>query len=324
VAVPGEAAPAHLARDTGTEPRDGGGADTILTEEFESPGASREAVAPGPVNVTSGHDGARRAGARATVNSEAAETLLDVAAGVSVKAAEPRRSLAPLVAGGALALLLVAGVGGWLAWRGWGAKPEPSSAPQTPQPARAAAVPKAEAASYWFESFEKEKDSAGRRVAELAPTLASDTWLKIHFVARRRGYLYIIGPGKDGNARMTFLTAKGARALKSNYVGAGADFSLPFGDKRIWVDTNPGADEFNFIFSPTPLMSPSFLAGENEHELTPAEIAEWEQFRARFEQEKPELAARGEGGERQVVVLAPEPATEAGGPLIFDVRIDHR
>ena len=71
-------------------------------------------------------------------------------------------------------------------------------------------------------------------------------------------------------------------------------------------------------------MSPSFLAGENEHELTPSEVAEWEQFRAQFKSEAPELVVEGVGNERRVTVLAPKSATNAGKPLIFDVRVDHK
>ncbi|HEX8351571.1 MAG TPA: DUF4384 domain-containing protein, partial [Pyrinomonadaceae bacterium] len=245
-------------------------------------------------------------------------------AAASAAAPEPRRSLAPLVAGGALALLLVAGVGGWLAWKGRGEGPTPAPASETPPPARPASAPKAEAASYWFEAFEERDDTTGRRVAELAPVLASGKWFKFHFVTRRRGYLYIIGPYKDGNAQTTLLTAKGAGRLKSNYVGAGADYSFPFGGVKFNLDPNPGADDFVFIFSPTPLKSPAFLAEEYLRELTPAEVGELEEFRARLKQDAPELAVRGEGDERQVVVLAPESATEAGRPLVFDVRIDHR
>ncbi|MFN2415422.1 MAG: serine/threonine protein kinase, partial [Pyrinomonadaceae bacterium] len=332
-----EAATARLARDTSAEPRDGGTADTILTGEFDAPGAGRDT------------SGARREGARGTVASEAAGTRHDAGAararrreesrddphehdasqsgaGVSVTAPETKRSLAPLVAGGALALLLVAGVGGWLAWRGRGAETAPAAAPEATEPAPPPAVPKVEALSYWFETFDGVKDSTGTRLAETAPVLFNGQGYKFHIVARKRGFLYIVGPAEDGNERMTFVTGKQGRVLKSNYVPFDADFSLPFGDKKIWVDEHPGADELNFVFSPEkPLTSPSFLAsGEGEHKLTPEEVAEWERFRAEFEADAPEVVVRGEGASRVVTVLVPEAATRAGKPVIFDVRIDHR
>jgi hypothetical protein len=215
-------------------------------------------------------------------------------------------------------------VGGWLAWKGWPAKPSTPVAVETPTPPPTPVVPKVEAASYWFESFDRREDSAGKRVAETAPSLASGKWFKFHFMTRQRGYLYIIGPYKDGNAQVTMLTAQGAGELKSNLVGAGADFSFPFGGMKLHLDDNPGADEFTFIFSQTPLMSPTFLAGKYLHELSPAEVKALEDFRAQYKADAPEVSARGEGAERRVTVLAPEPATNAGRPLIFDIRVDHK
>ncbi len=349
-AGPRTAATAHFAQDTGALAHDGKIADTILTDEFGAPGGGRETGAQVSGHATSGGAGARRQSGRETVAHDAADTRRgdttadfnrrptdesqhhaggehDAAgrgAGVSVTAPEPRRSLAPLVVGGALALLLVGGVGGWLAWRGWPAKPSTPVAAETPPPPPTPVVLKVEAASYWFESFERKEDSSGKRVAETAPALASGKWFKFHFMTRQRGYLYIIGPYRDGNAQVTMLTAQGAGELKSNLVGAGADFSFPFGGTKLHLDENPGADDFTFIFSPTPLMSPAFLAGKYLHELTPAEVNELEEFRARYKTDAPEVSVKGEGTERRVNVLAPEPATNAGKPLIFDIRVDHR
>jgi hypothetical protein len=120
------------------------------------------------------------------------------------------------------------------------------------------------------------------------------------------------------------LTAEGAGALKSNLVGAGADFSFPFGGTKLHLDENAGADDFTFIFSPTPLMSPSFLAGKFLHELTPAEVKVLEDFRAQARSGTSEASAKNESGDGRVAVLAPEPATSGGKPLIFDVRVNHK
>ncbi|MFL6331836.1 MAG: serine/threonine protein kinase [Pyrinomonadaceae bacterium] len=328
----GANATAHLARGTTAEARDTGAAETILTSDLESPGAGRETSAGGSNRSTSGN--VRREGARHTV---ASESQLDTGyfdeedeskpqgAGVSVTAPEPRRSLAPLIAGGALALLLVLGVGGWVVWKGRRAEPAPTPAPATPQPARPPAVPKGEAASFWFEAFDKREDAAGKRVAEAPATLKSDQFFRFHFIPKTRGYLYIVGPGAGGNAQMMLLTARGAGRLKSNLVGGGADFAFPSIDgQRLHLDDYPGSDEFTFIFSPTPIASPAFLAGEYKHELTPAEVKELEDFRAQFKSDAPEVTVRGGGDDRRVVVLAPETAIEAGRPLIYDIRIDHR
>src|SRR5207248_2109239 len=128
-------------------------------------------------------------------------------AGVSITAPEPRRSFAPLIAGGALALLIVAGVGGWLLWSRMSAKPEAVNPPppltaNRPAPANPAEAPKVEAASYWFEAFEKPEDAAGARVASPATTLVSGQRFRFHFMPKERGYLYIIGPGAGGNAQV--------------------------------------------------------------------------------------------------------------------------
>jgi serine/threonine-protein kinase len=327
----GGAVTAHLARDTSAGPGDTGSAATILTNELETPSRGRETSAQ-----RSGHaaGGGRREGARATVASESQagtgyftgeHESSQQGAGVSVTAPETRRTLAPLVAGGALALLLLAGLGGWLLLKGRGSEPAQTPATETPQPARPPAVPKAEAASYWFEAFDKPEDAAGKRVAEPSATLKSGQRFRFHFIPKSRGYLYIVGPGKGGNAQMMLLTAQGAGPLKSNLVGGGADFAFPsMGGARLKLDDNPGADDFTFIFSPTPIASPSFLAGKYLYELTPAEVRELEEFRSQFKSDAPEVSVRGEGPDRRVVVLAPEPAIEAGRPVIYDIRIDHR
>jgi serine/threonine-protein kinase len=351
-----EAATAHLSPGTNAEMLDQSHANTILTSDFESPatGPGRETSAQPSQPVTSGHLGARREGGRETVAAHVAETMTGITedaagrpsaespqafrqdaarrvaseqgTGVSVTAPEPRRRVGPLIAGGVLALLLVAGVGGWLAWKGLSPKPETPTNPgaNNSAPPKAPEAPKVEAASYWFEAFDTKDDASGKHVAEASATLESGKWFKFHFMPRSRGYLYIIGPYKDGNAQITMLTAQGAGALKSNLVGAGADFSFPFGGTKLRLDDNPGADEFTFIFSPTPLMSPSFLTGKYLQELTPAEVKELEDFRAQFKPDAPEASVRGEGGERRVAVLAPEPATSGGKPLIIDVRIVHK
>jgi eukaryotic-like serine/threonine-protein kinase len=250
-------------------------------------------------------------------------------AGVSITAPEQRRSLVPIIAGGALALLIVLGVGGFIVWRSMRAKPDApvannQSATNNSAPPRPAAPVKTEAASYWFESFDKNDEPSGKRIAETAATLQSGKWFKFHFVPKERGYLYIIGPGANGNAQQTLLTAQGAGQLKSNLVGAGADFAFPFGATKFKLDDNPGADDFTFIFSPTPLMSPAFLTDKFLHELTPAEVKELEDFRAQFKADAPTVESKGEGDARSVEVSVPQPATAGNNPLIFDVRVNHR
>lgn len=344
-----EAATANLLPGASANRLDRGDAGTLLTSDFKQP-ASVGAARSTSERQTSGNASARRG--QDTIASQGSETravtpadfksaqnegaqaasgqgAAQQGAGVSITAPEPRRSHAPLVAGGALALLLILGVGGFFAWRSM----QPTlDTPKTPTPGAAnvsvpvepVAAAKVEAASYWFEAFDKPEDASGKRVAETAATLVSGQRFRFHFMAKERGYLYIIVPGEKGNAQITMLTAQGAGALKSNLVGAGADFVFPFGGAKLKLDDNPGADDFTFIFSPSPLMSPSFLAGKFMHELTPAEVKELEDFRAQFKSGAPAVAAQGEGDARRVTVSASQSATSDGKPLIFDVRIDHK
>ncbi|MBC7931752.1 MAG: protein kinase [Rubrivivax sp.] len=345
-----EAATANLPPGAGANLRDAG---TLLTSDFEQPAGvgSGRATSGRPAGgdasarrgqetiayqgsdtraVTPADFQSAQPGETRSVSGQGAaqQGTAQQGAGVSITAPEPQRSRAPLVAGGALALILVAGAGGFFAWRSM--QPTPDTPPTPPtntsnaaKPGEPVVAPKIEAASYWFEAFDKPEDAAGKRVAETAATLVSGQFFRFHFTPKERGYLYIIAPGKDGNAQMTFLTAQGAGALKSNLVGAGADFAFPFGT-RLQLDKNPGSDEFTFIFSPTPLMSPSFFAGKFLHELTPAEVKELEDFRAQFKSGAPSVAVSGDGDARRVTVSAPQSATSEGKPLIFDVRIDHK
>jgi serine/threonine-protein kinase len=296
--------------------------ETIAGRHSSTQSTSSDELGLGELKATraASHQGATPQGLIGNAGAQAG-------AGVNVVTPVPRRSFVPLVVGGLLVLLLVGAGVGWFAWRlthTGGAQPTPTPLNvNTSEPPKPPVAPKVDAASYWFEAFDKKDDAQGRRVAETAATLQSGQYFRFHFMPKERGYLYIIGPGANGNAQMTMLTAQGAGQLKSNLVGAGADFAFPFGT-RLQLDKNPGADDFTFIFSPTPLMSPSFFNGKFLHELTPAEVKELEDFRAQFKASAPTVEVKGEGGDRAVVVNAPQSATTEGKPLIFDLRIDHR
>ena len=326
----------------------GHAAATIVTSDFDAPTPStdrgRETSAHQRA-ATGGNAAARYDASRETIVDRAARTSAHdsarsassaashVAGGTVVAAPEPepRRSMMPLILGGVLALLLLVGVGGWLAFRGGGSNVN-AAGPELPKPPANAPsnvasnvnantppdAPKVEAASYWFETFEKQGGaSPGVRVAEAAPTFVSNQSFRLHFMPKERGYLYIIGPNKNGNAQTTFLTAQGGGTLKTNLVGADADFAFPSAG-AMRLDPHPGADEFTIIFSPKPLTSPAFLAGKSQYELKPDEVAALEEFRSQFKSAAPTVG----GADGRVTVSAP--ATTDGRPLIFDVRINHK
>lgn len=248
-------------------------------------------------------------------------------------AASRRSVLIPLIAGGALALLVVLSVGGWYVFNRMRAGSEVVDAPPAPATSGASAnvaatetaAPKVEAMSYWLETFDSLEDPKGERVADPSAQLSSGERFVIHFSSPERGYLYIIGPGAGGNALITLLTAQGAGQLKSNLVGAGSDFTFPFGGAKLKLDDNPGAEDFTVIFSRVPLLAPEFLTKPFLHELTPAEVREFEDFRLKHEAERrPEFEVKDAGGEKRVAVVVPESAASERRPLIFDLRIDHK
>jgi hypothetical protein len=181
--------------------------------------------------------------------------------------------------------------------------------------------------NYWIEAFDDAGQGEGRRVAAKALSLESGQQFKFHFVARERGYLYIVGPGA-GNAPTTFLTARPAGIMKTNLAPAGADFTFPYGDgQALELDKNPGSEEYIVIFSRTPLLAPAFLARESGHELTPAELKELEDLRARSKTALPVAAVKEESdakGGAASVAVAVESAGAPSDPVIFDIRIEHR
>jgi hypothetical protein len=182
--------------------------------------------------------------------------------------------------------------------------------------------------SYWIEAFDEAEQGEGRRVAGRAFLLPSGQQFKFHFVARERGYLYIVGPGV-GNAPTTFLTARPAGIMKTNLTPAGADFTFPYGDGQVLeLDKNPGTEEYVVIFSRTPLLTPAFLATEAGHELTPAELKELEDLRARAKTALPAADVKDSGAaggdEEKAVKVAVQSQGAPVEPVVFDIRIEHR
>jgi serine/threonine-protein kinase len=340
-------------------------ADTILTSDFDSnmPATDRgRETSAHQRGVTSGNAAVRHDASRETIVDRVAGTQADASAvaphtsahNASAGAAhasshgagttaqtvpatvkEPRRSMMPLVVGGVLALLLLAGVG-WFALRGSKSNVN-AVGPEVPKPTASTAsnvapnvppnappdAPRVEAAGYWFETFDKSgavKD-AGQRVAEPAPMLTSGQSFRFHFMPKERGFLYIIGSASGGNAQAIVMTGQGVRSLKTNLVVADSDFALPPDGEPWKLDPRPGADVLTVIFSPKPLESPAFFAGKPKT-LNSQEISALEEFRAQFKSDAPTVGVADDGAERRVVVNVP--ATAKGHTLIFDVRIDHK
>jgi serine/threonine protein kinase len=241
-----------------------------------------------------------------------------------------RSSGAKWIAVGVLVLLLfvVVGAGGWFAWSRLQARSEnrdvvSGSTGGSMTPARA------ELLDYWLEAFDDADQPAGQRVAAKVLSLGSGQQFKFHFKARERGFLYIVGPGA-GNAPTTFLTARPAGIMKTNLAAAGADFIFPYGAGQVLeLDKNSGTEEYVVIYSRTPLLEPAFLAASAGHELTPEELKELEDLRARSKTAAPVTDVKESGASSAesaaVTVFVSQSAAEASGqPVVFDIRIEHR
>ncbi|HEV7889386.1 MAG TPA: protein kinase [Pyrinomonadaceae bacterium] len=353
----GPSATGRVSPETNADPPAHASAETIVTSDFDIPSADRSRETSAQLGRAGGNAAARPDASRETIVDRAADTRADISSGVALHTSaqtaargasavashgsaaaavpgtvqEPRRSLVPLVAGGALALALLGGLGGWLALRDTKSNVN-AVGPGVPSPAATAApnappaAPKVEAASYWFEVFDDSKDMSGERVAEVAPTLPSGRQIRFHFKPEEQGFLYLVGPNDKGNAQMTFLTALGDDALKSNLLLKGVDFVYPTDagtvSRRITLESKTAADEMIFIFSPKPLMSPAFLTKQHKYELKPEDVSALFELRTQSKSDAPTFAVAGEGGERRVAVNVP--ATAEGRTLIFDVRVNHQ
>ncbi|MBA3768184.1 MAG: hypothetical protein H0W99_14640, partial [Acidobacteria bacterium] len=243
-----------------------------------------------------------------------------------------RSPVVPIIAG-VFGLLLLIGIGGGLLiWsRMGGETPAEGTGTKTNVPlgtgkettepnTTAEAV---ETMRYWLEVAAASPGTPSARVAGVMP-LASGQKFKFHVMPREDGHLYIIGPG-EGNVPTTFLTAKPVEVsgVDTNEVKASADFAFPNGeDNWIQLDKTAGTEFWTIIFSPTPLASPAFLNAEAGSELSAAEQSEFEGFRAEHKANAPIIDVIN-GADPMVSVKVPA-AKQAGEPVVFDIRIEHK
>ncbi|HVG28305.1 MAG TPA: serine/threonine-protein kinase [Pyrinomonadaceae bacterium] len=319
------AAAGHTSADPEAYPTDASvnGASEV---EYAGRAASR-ATTPPPVVTKPG-------GARGVAPGDAPQKAPPVVgAGAGSLGNAPRAaksSRAPIVVLSLAILLIVCGLiagTGWFLWRGWqSSRASMLGAPPAvaPEAQAAGADERVEALSYWIEAFEDADSEQGERVARAgAISLASGQQFKFHFSPSERGYFYVVGPG-EGNAPTTFLTAQPAGVLKTNQAAARADFAYPYGPGAVLqLDKNPGTEEYTVIYTATPLLAPKFLAARAGHELSPAELKELEDLRARARPAAPSFDVKDVGeGLRAVSVSAAN--AEAARLVVFDIRIEHQ
>jgi eukaryotic-like serine/threonine-protein kinase len=164
------------------------------------------------------------------------------------------------------------------------------------------------------------------RVAGVVP-LASAQSFKFHFVFSEDGYLYIVGPGEQ-NQPTAFLTAKppALSGLESNQVSKEVDFSFPNG-LTLWLelDKKAGTEDYNIIFSPTPLNEPKFLSAEATGQpLTSAEQMELTSFLNKYKTNAPKSELNDKSANEPFMELKVPKADPSGNPVVFDIRIQHK
>ena len=234
-----------------------------------------------------------------------------------------RRSPLIFVAAVAIVLLILAGAGGYafMSFKGT------NTGATTPSGGSDLPVPMHEVARYWIEVDTKNRDAA-IRAGDTVPMQSGESF-KFHFSPNESGFLYIVGPGSN-NAPTTFLTYYANQpkfAAGVNSVASGRDFVFPAdsADRSNWItlDRTAGIDEFTFVFSTAPLTAPAFFAAPAPHQLTPAEITEWENFQAQARSAPATIEVVQGGASPQTAVKMPQNEAE-NASVVFRVRIEHK
>ncbi|HWT00993.1 MAG TPA: protein kinase [Pyrinomonadaceae bacterium] len=244
-------------------------------------------------------------------------------------------SKTPLIIALVAVLLIGGGVGAWFLLGNKGDSTENTNsansntggATNTNANTGGATAEATEALQYWLEIAEAGPDGGPARVAPVVP-LASGQSFKFHFMPRRDGFVYIIGPGEDGKPT-SFLTAEPVEAsgVETNEVESGTEFAFPEDEDGaehwITLDKKAGTENYTVIFSPTQLTSPGFLTKQAGRELSDLEQKELAEFRAKYKANPPATnVLNGGGTEPLVSVKVPQAAI--GDPVIFDVRVEHK
>jgi len=264
---------------------------------------------------------------------------LQQAPSVSLDSARPEKakgkSLALLGAGALILVLLVVGVGGFIAvnWLKDTPAGESAGSASGAPPNSAASTAPVEVGRYWLEVMPKSSASPASRVAGAVP-LASGQAFQFHFQFETDGYVYIVGPG-EGNNHIMFLTAKPdmeQAGLNQNRASKGTTFSFPTGKfpdgtpHSITLDKKPGTETFTVIFSPQPLSSPAFLSERATGEpLKASEQAELADFLAKYQSTEPVTELNDKDAAAPFVAVKLPPATRgSGAPIAFEIRIQHK
>lgn len=252
--------------------------------------------------------------------------------------APARRSRAIPIVLGVIVLFIIVGTGaaGVLAWyymrasdgqeqRGAERDVNATVPPPSPSSSPILNATRTEALRYWMEFHPTDSTSAPVQMSGSTVRVRSGQQFQLFIAPRESGYLYIIAPG-TGNVLTTFLTAQPDAQLQvdTNRVEVGETFAFPGGVGTLQLEATPGTETFTIIFSREPLTQPAFLTLESLRRLTPAELREFENFRAQYEGSAPTTTAENQNDDAAkplTVVSANE--TGENQPVIFDVAIQH-
>ena len=247
---------------------------------------------------------------------------------MEIPLAQPKRGGKGLLIAGAIVLLVVlavVGVGGIFAFSWFKSKPGDSVATEKkPNPATGPAVANSEFGRYWLETLPNEPVAEPVRVAGTVP-LKSGQAFKFHFEFSGNGYVYVIGPGEE-NQPTAFLTEKPASisGLVNNQVVKGDDFGFPSGIEHwLELDKKPGSENYTIIFSSERLSTPAFLTQQATGKpLADSDRTELRDFLAQHET-TPVTELNDKDTAAPYVALK-VPAAKNSGPVIFQIRIDHK
>jgi hypothetical protein len=259
------------------------------------------------------------------------ERIVSAPSGAAAPSPAPAKRGPMIFVGLAIVVLLVgvAGVGGFILFK---SRNTASSVNAENKPAVTNSVPATkEFGRYWLELLQDSPTAKPQRVAGAVP-LASKQKLRLHFQFEESGYVYIVGPGEQ-NQPTAFLTAKPIpeSGLSSNQVTRGASFSFPAGafedgvPRSLTLDGKPGTEQFTVVFSPTLISSPAFFARPVTGEpLSEADKNEWNEFSTKYGGTAPVTELNDKNGAEPFILLKAARTNNAGSPVVFQIRIEHK
>jgi len=230
-----------------------------------------------------------------------------------------------IVVGVLAVVLLVVGVGGFVAYKLISGKSDNGSGAvsgtTSTQPPTNALT---DVGRYWLE-VEPSPRAETVRLSGTEPLKSGESF-KFHFSSSNDGYVYIVGPGTE-NKPMAFLTDKPPResGLSNNRISKGGELSFPSGAENwLTLDKNPGAETYTIILSPSSQGVPAFLNGEfTQKPLTDSEQKELADFVNKYNRNKA-VTEVSKADSSSPFVGIKVPADAISNPVILEIRIQHQ